>query len=223
MRTPRLLATLLAATPSLPAGMALGGGVAPQAKLMPHFGDLHGPDVGTAFFADRPQDIRAGETEAQRWKAIQNARRPSHILSLSEGYLQRHPDGPRREEVRQLASRAAKTLVIQHEVGLSGDLFDLAADDLDLDAEVSAAARGDADAAYRVTVACRAARFGPLQTQLRQEQWLRFAADLGHAQASWELAERYNVQGRVADAARYEKRAVTLGYKAAPRLSTRGY
>lgn len=205
-----------------PAGAAEKRQVA-KAQPLPGLGALHGPDIGTAFFGDRPKESPALETEAQRWQAIQNARRPSHILSLSESYLQRYPNSPRREEVRELARRATKTLVVQHGVGLSGDLFDLAAEDLDLDDEVNAAARGDPNAAYRITVTCRAERFGASQTRLRQEQWLRFAADLGHAQASWELAEHYNLQGRVADAARYEKRAVSLGYKTPPRLSSRGY
>jgi hypothetical protein len=219
MRTQGLLVLVMLL---FPLGAALAAEPAKGSKLALRHDAWQGPDFG-ARLADQlsPGWSRMGESD--RWEALQKARRPSRILSLSEIYLEQYPDSPRREDVRQLAIRASKTLVIQHEVGLSGDLFEVAAEDLDLDMDVSAAARGDADAAYRVTVACRAARFGPLQTQLRQEQWLRFAADLGHAQASWELAERYNLQGRVADAARYEKRASTLGYKTPPRLSTRGY
>lgn len=206
----------------LPSGVAFAADLGRSPTVALRHEAWQGPDFGSRLVEKlRPGGWLTGEPD--RWDALQKARRPSRILSLSEIYLEQYPDSPRREEVRQLAVRASKTLVIQHEVGLSGDLFEVAAEDLDLDTDVSAAARGDPEAAYRVTVACRAARFGPLQTQLRQEQWLRFAADLGHAQASWELAERYNVQGRVADAARYEKRAATLGYKTPPRLSTRGY
>jgi hypothetical protein len=43
------------------------------------------------------------------------------------------------------------------------------------------------------------------------EQWLHISAGLGNGLASWELAEYYNYGGRVADAARFEKRALELG------------
>ena len=51
----------------------------------------------------------------------------------------------------------------------------------------------------------------------------RFAADLDHARASWQIAEIYNREGRMADAARYEKKAADLGYQIPPRLPNRGY
>ncbi len=85
------------------------------------------------------------------------------------------------------------------------------------------AARGDAEAAYRVARAYIEGRSGVFASLYRHEQWLRFAGELGHARASWELAQLLNTLGRVAEAAHYEKRAIGLGYKPPPRLSTRDY
>jgi len=61
------------------------------------------------------------------------------------------------------------------------------------------------------------------QAARRLEQWLRFAAQLGNGIASWQLAEIYSLRGQQGDAARYESRAIELGYRPPPRLSNRGY
>ena len=85
------------------------------------------------------------------------------------------------------------------------------------------AARGDKDAAYLLAIAYRAGNSGVVANRLRMEQWLQISAGLGNGLACWELSEFYNYQGRVADAAYFEKRAIENGYKPSFRLPTRGY
>lgn len=165
----------------------------------------------------------AESTEAARWQEILVARRPARIAALCEAFQRDFPGSAMREEARRIAAGAARAGSVQADVGLSGDFFDTAKGNATLSASLMGAARGSAGAAYDVAQAYAKGSQGVFASLYRQEQWLRFAAELGHARASWELAELYNGYGRVGDAAHYERRAVALGYKPPLRLPTRDY
>ncbi len=166
-------------------------------------------------------------TEQARWQEIRAARRPSRIVALCEAFSNDFPDSSLREEVRKLGGGAAKALSVQYDVGLSGDLFEAGGKDPVLASRLAEAARGNAVAAFELAQTLGKQGFGDYSGNYAgnygQERWLRFAAKLGHARASWELAELYNIHGRIAEAAHFEKRATELGYKPPPRLSNRDY
>lgn len=165
----------------------------------------------------------AESAEAERWQKIQAARRPSRIAALCAGFLRDFPASSKIEEVRALAAGAARAQSLQYQVGLSGEYFETTRGDATLAANLMGAARGSPVAAYELAQAYGGGRHGVFPSLYRHEQWMRFAAELGHARASWDLAQIYNAYGRVADAAHFEKRATELGYKPPPRLSNRDY
>ena len=158
-----------------------------------------------------------------RWTEVNSARRPSRIAALAQAFLRDYPQSAHREEARALEAGALRAAAIKRDVGLSGDFFETTHGDAAFDASLLSAARGDAEAAYRLAIAFGNGKSGVTASLYRHEQWMRFAAELGHARASWDLAQIYNTYGRVADAAHFEKRATDLGYKPAPRLSNRDY
>ncbi|MBK9019605.1 MAG: hypothetical protein IPL72_06225 [Sulfuritalea sp.] len=157
------------------------------------------------------------------WEKLQAARRPSQVVRLSEACEASFPGGAFAGEMRKLAAGAGKVLEIQHAVGLSGDFFEDSVGNPEYRLNLDKAVRGDKNAAYLVAIAYRIGTSGVGKNLRRMEQWLHISAGLGNGLASWELAEYYNYGGRVADAARFEKRAIDLGYKPAFRLPTRGY
>jgi hypothetical protein len=157
------------------------------------------------------------------WEQLQAARRPVQVVRVSEACEANHPGGAFAGEMRKLANGAGKVLEIQQSVGLSGDFFEDPVGNPAYRLNLDKAARGDKDAAYLVAITYRVGTSGVTSNLRRMEQWLHISAGLGNGLASWELAEYYNYGGRVADAARFEKRALELGYKPAFRLPTRGY
>jgi hypothetical protein len=166
-------------------------------------------------------DLKQGELG--RWTEISSVRRPSRIVELCVSFQRDYPHSTHRDEARALEAGASRAVTIKREVGLSGEFFETTRGDAAFDARLLGAARGDAEAAYGVAIAFGDGRSGVSASLYRHEQWLRFAAELGHARASWDLAQIYNAYGRVADAAHFEKRATELGYKPPPRLSNRDY
>jgi TPR repeat protein len=44
-----------------------------------------------------------------------------------------------------------------------------------------------------------------------REQWLRVAAELGHPEVAWKLAQAHKHKGLVADAVHYQRKALELG------------
>ena len=166
-------------------------------------------------------DLKQGELG--RWTEISSVRRPSRIVELCVSFQRDYPHSTHRDEARALEAGASRAVTIKREVGLSGEFFETTRGDAAFDARLLGAARGDAEAAYGVAIAFGDGRSSVSASLYRHEQWLRFAAELGHARASWDLAQIYNAYGRVADAAHFEKRATELGYKPPPRLSNRDY
>lgn len=188
------------------------------------------PVVGAGQAAAAPQSrarpraaAAKAATEAARWREVVAAKRPERIATLSTAFLRDFPDSHAIDEARQLAAGAARAHAIQRDVGLSGDFFDTTKGNGTFMTNLLNAARGDAAAAFEVSQAFGSGNAGIAANLHRQTQWLHFAAELGHPRASWDLAVRYNRDGRMAEAAHFENRAIALGYKPPPRLPTRGY
>lgn len=158
-----------------------------------------------------------------RWQEVESAVGPTRLLKLAEQFERDYPFSPVDQQNQALQVCAKKTLDIARTSGISADFFDETVGDAGYKNNLKLAIRGNKDSAYQLALAYHNGSSGVKVNLRRAEQWLRFAAELDHAKASWELAEIYNREGLMADAARYEKKAATLGYPVPPRLPNRGY
>jgi hypothetical protein len=163
------------------------------------------------------------QSEAARWQEIQSTRRPTRIVALCKTFQRDFPASARRDEAKALEAGAFRAAMLKRDVGLTGDFFETTRGNAGFNANLLAAARGDADGAYLAARAFADGKSGVPASKQRHKQLLHFAAELGHPDASWEMAQLYNIDGRVADAAHFETRAISLGYKPPPRLSNRDY
>jgi hypothetical protein len=154
---------------------------------------------------------------------IEAAIQPARTVKLAEDCARELPNEPLIEEIRSIALGARRAMEVQRSVGLSAEIFEDPYGDAGFYDLIRKSARGDADAAYRIAQTYKVGQSGILASTRRMEQWLRFSAELGNGRASWELAELYNYEGLVADAARFEKKAQELGYQPGVRLPSRGY
>lgn len=168
-----------------------------------------------------PHDRSARMAECRQ--QIQSVLQPARLIKLVDECERDFPASQFAVEIRRIATAARQALDIQRSTGLSGDFFEEAIGDEAYRANLGKAVRGDKDAAYSLALAYRAGISGVAANTRRMEQWLRFAAELGSGVASWELAEFYNYGGFVADAARFEKKALDQGYRPPFRLPSRGY
>ncbi len=159
----------------------------------------------------------------RRWQAVQETLRPARLIRLCQDFERDFPGSEFSQQIRVAISGAQQALDSQRSARLSGDLFVEGAGDKGYRDDLLKALRGDKDAAHRIAIAYRDGTSGVAANLRRTEQWLRFAAELGNGIASWELSEIYNQSDQVADAARFEKKALDLGYRPPPRLATRGY
>ncbi|MDA8254602.1 MAG: hypothetical protein M0Z99_03010 [Betaproteobacteria bacterium] len=202
--------------------------LSPNTKLKAEFkaqaGILHtamGKRIPSAEPVAEPNDRSARMAECRQ--QIQSVLQPSRLIKLVDECERDFPASQFAVEIRHIAAAARQALDIQRSTGLSGDFFEEAIGDEAYRTNLGKAVRGDKDAAYSLALAYRAGISGVAANPRRMEQWLRFAAELGSGAASWELAEFYNYGGFVADAARFEKKALDQGYRPPFRLPTRGY
>lgn len=154
---------------------------------------------------------------------VEAAIQPARTVKLAEECERELSHDPLMGEIRRIALGARQAMEVQRSAGLSAELFEDPYGDAGFHDLIRKSARGDSDAAYRIAQAYKTGQSGILASTRRMEQWLRFSAELGNGRASWELAEFYNYEGLVADAARFEKRAQELGYQPGARLPSRGY
>ena len=177
--------------------------------------------------SDRTQQPVAGKVDAAgmeaRWQEIQTTLRPARLIVLCVEFERDFPSSQFVQQVKVAQAGARQAMEIQRSAGLSGDLFEDPVGDSGYHDNLIKAVRGDKEAAYGIALAHWTGTSGVVPSTRRTEQWLRFAAELGNGRASWELAQMYNRVGLVADAARFEKKALDLGYQPPPRLPTRGY
>ena len=159
----------------------------------------------------------------ERWRAIEATLRPSRLIRLCEDFARDFPGSEFDQQIKVSISGARQAIESQRSASLSSDLFEESAGDKGYRDDLTKALRGDKDAAHRIAIAYRTGGAGVVANLRRTEQWLRFSAELGNGIASFELSELYNQSGQVGDAARFEKKALDLGYRPPPRLGTRGY
>ncbi len=181
----------------------------------------------SAVKSERPQRPVAPKIDVARveecWQDIQTTLQPAKLIKLAEQCEKDFPASNHNEKIRLMAAGARHSLEIQRITGLSADFFEDLVGDAAYRDNLGKAVRGDKDAAYRTALAYKTGTSGVAASSRRTEQWLRFSAELGNGRASWELAEIYNYGGLLADAARFEKKALDLGYRPPVRLPSRGY
>ena len=204
-------------------------------NIPPQFPESTGNLRGRFVIRNRQLELRRGRTGRsslpgvdpalleQRWEVIQASLRPSRLIRLSEQFLKDFPGSEYEQQLRVTIAGAQQALESQRSAELSGDIFEERTGDRDYRDDLIKALRGDKDSAHRIAIAYRDGKHGLKVSPRRTEQWLRFSAELGNGIASWELSEIYNQTGLVGDAARFEKKALDLGYRPPPRLATRGY
>lgn len=173
----------------------------------------------------RRQQAPAGavEGEEERWMEIRKAIKPRQVVKLCEAFLKAFPAGEYAQTAQATLDGALLAADSQRAAGLTSDAIDPGAGDSDYRDDLVKAMRGDKDAAHRIALMYRDGTAGLKANLRRVEIWLKFSAELGNGIASWQLAEYYGANDMVGEAARYERRAVELGYRPPPRLSNRGY
>ncbi len=198
----------------------------PDAKIEPKVQAVAKRPAGSTK-PERQQRTVAAKAELTKgeecWQNVQVTLQPAKLIKLAEQCEQDFPASNHNEKIRFMAAGALRSLEIQRITGLSADFFDDPVGDAAYRDNLGKAVRGDKDAAYRTALAYKTGTSGVAASSRRTEQWLRFSAELGNGRASWELAEIYNYGGLLADAARFEKKALALGYRPPVRLPSRGY
>lgn len=163
-----------------------------------------------------PSPAAADQTEPALRAALQQALWPADIARLATAYLQRYPDGLGAADARpwqQQAQRSAD-LLQRPEVQLFRAAFAVPAGGQPAAGLLRQAALGDAAAALQVSQQLPADGVG----QRRALGWLQYAAALGSEQAAYTLALHYRRDAQPLLAARYESRALALGYQPPPGL-----
>lgn len=159
----------------------------------------------------------------ERWVIIQKTILPKMLVRLCEEFKRDYPDAKYTPEVNKILEGAQKALSSQLVAELTDNTLEILAGEIYLHNDLVKALRGDKDAAYQIALMYRDGNNGLLKSTRRTEQWLKFSAELGNGIASWQLAELYLSYGQQADAAKYEKLAIDLGFVPPARLSNRGY
>lgn len=174
--------------------------------------------------AERPAretQTGAAQMDAQ-WLELQQALLPEIVIRLGEKFQRDHPHGRHRQAGMKILDDARKVFRAQQEARLSTEALDDPAGDVAYRGDLVKALRGDKEAAYRIALMYRQGTHGLAKDPLRSTQWLRVSAELGNGRASWEVANIYNRDGEMAEAARFEAKAVRDGFVIPPRLPNRG-
>ena len=146
-----------------------------------------------------------------------DARWPADIVTVGERYLAAYPSGPYAATARAELERARNTrrLLDRSDIRLyRGDFVARGAAPTLYD-DVRKAALADKEAAARMA---KLYGEGEGANPGRYVGWLQYAAALGNASASYELALYYRKSDQPALAAPYEARAEELGFKPPPTL-----
>ena len=171
-----------------------------------------GPAAVAAPYPPPPEPALAQELLAARW--------PADIVTVGERYVASYPQGPYAVTARAELERARNTrrLLERSDIRLyRGDFVARGASPTLYD-DVRKAALADKEAAARLGRLYRDGEGGIPANPDRYVGWMQYAAALGNAEASYELAVYYRKAALPALAAPYEARAEELGFKAPPAL-----
>lgn len=170
--------------------------------------------------AARKVKSRAAEMET-RWQQVQQTIHPELLIKRSAEFRMDFPKSPFAQANRKIHVGAQKAFRAQQEAKLSSDAIEEPTGNQTYRYDLIQAVRGSKDSAYRVAKMYEKGTQGLPKDPHRTEQWLRIAAELGLGKASWEVANIYNRDGQMADAAKFEARAVRDGFVIPPRVPNR--
>jgi TPR repeat protein len=175
--------------------------------------------------ADEPPARKAqvqGSAMEVQWRQLQRTIHPDVVIKHSEEFQRDFPNSRYRQANMKIQAGARKALRAKQEARLSSDALEDPAGDGSYRGDLIQAMRGNKDAAYRVALMYRQGSHGLAKDPQRSTQWLRIAAELGNGRASWDVANIYNREGAMAEAAKFEAKAVRDGFRIPPRLPNRG-
>lgn len=171
-----------------------------------------------ALAAGTPVLAQGADSEAALRSAVAEAVWPGDIVRAAERFLQAYPASPAAAGIADERERALEAwrVVRMPDLRLYRTAFVPGSDGTASREDLRRAALGDRAAAVRLAQASRPADGAPGGE--RWVGWLQFAAALGDDEASYALALHYRRTGQPLLAARYESRALALGYRPAPSL-----
>ena len=191
-------------------GHAVGQAVEPVAAT------AHDALRVAALVAAAPRSVSPApaSTESGLRLATQQALWPADIVRLSADYLRLYPQHPWAADADRIHQRARWTadLLQQADVQLYRPAFDARGVSAEHTDELRLAALGDPAASWRIAQ----------RLPVRDGRWwrhvgcLQYAASLGSDEAAYALALHYRRDGQALLAARYEARAIALGFQPPP-------
>jgi hypothetical protein len=156
----------------------------------------------------------AADTEGELRQELQQAVWPADIVRLADQYLSRYPASDWAGSASALRERAGVTMVVlrRNDVRLFRSAFRPATDATAVQDDLRRAALGDSGAAVRIAHLHVRGDAGMAQDMNRYVGWLQYASMLGDDRASYELALHFRRESQPVLAAKYEARAVELGF-----------
>lgn len=163
-------------------------------------------------------------SESALRQEVEQALWPHDIAELATDYMRLYPANPGGTWARELREKAriAMRALGSEDVNLYKSAFQPHRVPLNApptaNEDLRKAALGDKEAALRVAKVYERADAGPGPELDRYVGWLQFAAGLGNDKAAYDLALLYRRLDQPALAAKFETRAVELGFKPPPAL-----
>jgi hypothetical protein len=157
----------------------------------------------------------------QRWEAVQQAARPDQMVKLGEAFAKDFPNSKHGDANKSLIEGARKSQTAFRAARLSADAIEDASGNDVYRNELTSALRGDRTGARRVALMYRDGTNGLSANAHRAQQWLQVASELGCGVSSWQVAEMFNSAGQIAEAAKFEAKAIAIGYRLPARLPTK--
>ncbi len=156
----------------------------------------------------------APESESELRQELQQAVWPADIVRLADQYLSRYPGAAWAGSANALRERAGLTMVVlkRNDVRLYRSAFHPATEVGSTQDDLRRAALGDIAAAVRLAHLHQRGEAGMPQDMNRYVGWLQYASMLGDDRASYELALHFRREAQPVLAAKYEARAVELGF-----------
>ncbi|MCX7149901.1 MAG: hypothetical protein NTY05_10915 [Rhodocyclales bacterium] len=156
-----------------------------------------------------------------RWQEVQQTVQPEILIKRSAEFRMDFPKSRYAQANRKIHAGAQKAFLAQQEAKLTSEAIEEPTGNQAYRDELIQAMRGSKESAYRVAKMYQKGTQGLPKDPHRTEQWMRIAAELGLGKASWEVANIYNRDGQMADAAKFETRAVRDGFVIPPRVPNR--